>query len=54
MTHQELERQVERTLKRNQEAIQRVRTSSGSLIRTAEKFDPAFDRALERLRQGAR
>jgi hypothetical protein len=54
MTHQELERQVERTLKRNQEAIQRVRTSSGRLIRAAEKFDPAFDRALERLRQSAR
>lgn len=54
MTHAQLERQVERTLKRNQEAIQRAKTSSGSLIRVAERFDPAFDRALEKLRQGVR
>jgi hypothetical protein len=54
MTHQELDRQVEKTLKRNQEAIQRARTTSGRLIRIAKRSDPALERALERLRQGVR
>ena len=54
MTQVELNKQIERTLKRNNAAIQRARKRSGSLIRAAEKFDPAFDRALERLRQSVR
>lgn len=54
MTHEELDRQIERTLKRNNAAIQRARKRSGRLIRTAERFDPAFDRALEKLRQSVR
>jgi hypothetical protein len=51
MTQKELDKQIERTLRRNRAAIERARKHSGSLIRTAERIDPAFDRALERLRQ---
>jgi hypothetical protein len=54
MTHTELDRQIELTLRRNNAALQRASKRSGRLIRAAEKFDPAFDRALKRLRQGAR
>jgi hypothetical protein len=54
MTHAELDRQIELTLRRNNAALQRANKRSGRLIRAAEKFDPAFDRALERLRQSAR
>jgi hypothetical protein len=54
MTHAELNRQIELTLKRNRAALQRASKRSGRLIRAAEKYDPAFDRALERLRQGVR
>ncbi|HWN73592.1 MAG TPA: hypothetical protein VNN15_07295 [Solirubrobacterales bacterium] len=53
MTQDELDRQIEETLKRNRAAIERARKHSGKLIRAAERFDPAFDRALERLRQVA-
>jgi hypothetical protein len=53
MTHEELERKIEMTLRENQAAIQRARKRSGSLVRAAERFDPAFDRALEKLRQQA-
>lgn len=54
MTHQELDKQIERILRQNQAAIRRVRERSDSLIRNAERFDPAFDRAVERLRKYAR
>lgn len=54
MTHAELDKQIELTLRRNNAALQRASERSGKLIRAAEKFDPAFDRALERLRQGVR
>jgi hypothetical protein len=54
MIHAELDRQIELTLRRNNAALQRASKHSGRLIRVAEKFDPAFDRALERLRQGTR
>lgn len=54
MTHAELDRKIEITLRENQAAIQRARKRSGSLIRTAERFDPAFDRAIERLRKYVR
>jgi hypothetical protein len=54
MTHAELDRQIELTLRRNNEALQRAGKRTGRLIRVAEKFDPAFDRALERLRHGVR
>ncbi|HWO82235.1 MAG TPA: hypothetical protein VNM38_00395 [Solirubrobacterales bacterium] len=54
MTHAELDRQIEQTLRRNNAALQRASKRSGRLIRAAEKLDPAFDRALEQLRQGVR
>jgi len=53
MTHEELDRKIEVTLRENQAAIQRARTRSGSLIRAAERLDPDFDRAIERLRKYA-
>jgi hypothetical protein len=54
MTQAELHRQIELTLRRNSAALQRASKQSGRLIRAAEKLDPAFDRALEKLRQSAR
>ena len=54
MTHAELDRQIELILRRNNAALERAGKRSGRLIRAAEKCDPAFDRALERLRQGVR
>lgn len=54
MTHQELDRHIERTLRRNEAAIQRARTRSEQLVRIAERSDPALERALERLRQSVR
>jgi len=53
MTHQELDKQIERTLRQNRAAIRRVRKRSDSLIRAAERLDPAFDRAIEKLRRYA-
>jgi hypothetical protein len=54
MTQAELDRQIALTLRRNSAALQRASKHAGRLIRAAEKLDPAFDRALEKLRQGAR
>jgi len=54
MTHEELNREIERTLKRNRVAIQRAGKRSQRLIRAAERSEPAVERALEKLRQGAR
>ena len=54
MTHAELDKQIELTLRRNNAALQRASKRSGRLIRAAERFDPAFDRALEKLRQAVR
>jgi hypothetical protein len=51
MTQDELDRQIERTLKRNRAASSEPENTREGLFRTAERFDPVFDRALERLRQ---
>lgn len=54
MTYEELDRQIERTLRRNHLMIQRARERSERFTRTAERLDPALERALERLRQSVR
>jgi hypothetical protein len=54
MTYEELDKQVERILKRNQLVIQRAKSRSERFTRTAERLDPALERALERLRQSVR
>lgn len=54
MTRAELDKEVERLLRRNQAAIQRARKRSERLARTAKRSDPALERALERLRQTVR
>lgn len=54
MTHEELNKEIERTLKRNRAAIQRAGQRSQRLIRAAERSEPAVERALEKLRQGVR
>lgn len=54
MNYEELDKQIERTLKRNQMMIQRARERSERFTRTAELLDPALERALERLRQSVR
>lgn len=54
MTHEELDKEIERTLKRNRAAIQRAGKRAERLIRAAERSEPAFERALEKLRQSVR
>lgn len=54
MTYDELDRQAEKILRRNQLMIQRARERSERFTRTAERLDPALERALERLRQAVR
>jgi hypothetical protein len=53
MTHEDLDKQIEGTLKRNQAAIRRAKRPQ-RLIRIAERSDPALERALEKLRQNVR
>jgi hypothetical protein len=54
MTPEELNKEIARVLRQNQAAIQRARKRSERLTRTAERSDPALERALERLRQSVR
>ncbi len=54
MTYEELDKQIERILKRNRSVIHRAQKGSERFARTAERLDPALERALERLRQSVR
>jgi hypothetical protein len=54
MTPDELNKEIDRLLRRNQAAIQRARKRSERLTRTAERSDPALERALNQLRQSVR
>jgi hypothetical protein len=54
MSDEQLDRRVERTLKRNAAAIKRARSRSQSLSRLAELSEPILDRAFRELRRGIR
>jgi len=54
MTYDNLDRQIERILKRNQLVIQRAEQRSERFTRVAARLDPALERALATLRQSVR
>jgi len=53
MTSEQLNKRVERTLKRNQAAIKQANNRSQRLNRAAERSTMVVDRAVRKLRQGA-
>jgi hypothetical protein len=53
MTQEQLNKQVERTLKRNEAAIKRVRSRGQRLQRAAERSTLIVDRAVRQLRHGS-
>lgn len=54
MTDEQLDKRVERTLRRNEVAIKRARSRSLSLSRLAELSEPILERAFRELRRGIR
>lgn len=54
MTYEELDKEIEITLKRNRAAIQRARKRSERLARAAERSELTLERAFKRLRQSLR
>jgi hypothetical protein len=52
MTDEQLDKWVERTLRRNKAAVKRARSRSQSLSRLAEQSTPILDRAFRQLRRG--
>jgi hypothetical protein len=53
MTSEQLNKRVERTLKRNQAAIKQANSRSQRLNRAAERSTFVVDQAVRKLRQGA-
>ncbi len=53
MTPEQLNKQVERTLKRNRAAIQQASSRGQRLRRAAERSTYVIDRAMRQLRQGS-
>jgi predicted DNA-binding protein (UPF0278 family) len=49
---QQLNKRIERTLKRNQAAIRRASTRTERLNQAAERSTPDADKALRQLREG--
>lgn len=54
MTDEQLDKRVERTLRRNAAAIKRARSRSQNLNRLAELSEPILERAFRELRRGIR
>jgi hypothetical protein len=54
MNYDELDKEIERTLERNQAAIQRANRRSERLTRAAERSNAVLERAFTRLRQSIR
>jgi hypothetical protein len=54
MTDEQLDKRVERTLRRNRAAIKRANESAKRLDRFAELSEPILERAFRVLRRGIR
>lgn len=52
MTNEQLDKRVERTLRRNRAAIKRANESGQRLNRLAELSEPVLERAFRELRRG--
>lgn len=53
MTPEQLNKRIERTLKRNQAAVKQANNRAGRLNRAAERSTYVVDRAVRQLRQGS-
>ncbi len=53
MAQEQINKRVERTLKRNQAAVKQANNRGQRLSRAAERSTPVIDRAFKQLRQGS-